>query len=112
VANVEAEVGRDWPDILADWWAATYLDGSGLESGFLAYPDIDLPSYLGTPSPLVPVVLGPGSAVENGLLWSSSAKYYLLTPGPTGSLTIRLGGEAGGSSSEQSALRMRIARVS
>jgi hypothetical protein len=38
VANVELETGRAWPELLADWWAATYLDGPGVESGPLTYP--------------------------------------------------------------------------
>jgi hypothetical protein len=29
VGNVEAEIGRDWEDIVADWWSAIYLDGPG-----------------------------------------------------------------------------------
>jgi hypothetical protein len=112
VANVEAQIGRAWPDILADWWAATDLDGSGVESGRLAYPTVDLPSYLGAPFPLVPVSLGPASASEDGTLWSSSAEFYLLAPDASGSLTVRLGGEAGGPSSAQSRLRLRIVRIS
>lgn len=112
VANVEAEVGRMWPDILADWWAATYLDGSAAGTGALAYPGIDLRTYLGAPFPLVPDTVGPGSTIEDGLLWSSSARYFLVAPDASGTLTLRLGGEAGGPSQPQAELRLRIVRIS
>lgn len=112
VANVEAKVGRDWPDILADWWAATYLDGPGPETGLLTYPELDLRAYLGPPFPLDPEPIGPSSMTDTGALLSSSAAYYLLTPNPAGTATVRLGGEAGGTSSPQAALRLRIIRIS
>lgn len=112
VANVEAELGREWPETIADWWSATFLDGPGPESGVLAYPSIDLREYLGAPFPLVPELLGPGTVARSGLLWSSSVAYYRLAPDPSGSTSVRLGGEAGGPSSPQAGLRLRIIRIS
>jgi hypothetical protein len=112
VANIVAEVGREWPGILADWWEATYRDGPGLETGTRVYPGLDLRDYLGSPFPLVPEAIGPGSTSESGELWSSSVAYYLLDPDASGSLSVRLGGEAGGESGAQAALRLRIIRIS
>jgi hypothetical protein len=112
VANVEAEVGRDWADIVADWWSAIYLDGPGPETGPLVYPDFNLRGFFGNQFPLHLDPLGPGSSRPSGLLWSSSASYYIVRPDPAGTLTVRLGGAGGGPISAQAALRMRIIRVS
>jgi hypothetical protein len=112
VGNVEAEVGGDWPDIVADWWSAIYLDGPGPESGPWVYPDFALRAFLGNQFPLHIDLLGPGSSRPSGLLWSSSAAYYLVTPDAGGTLTLRLGGEAGGPSPASAGLRMRIIRIS
>ena len=112
VANVEAQTGEPWPDLLADWWAATYLDGPGPETGPLTYPTIDLRAYLGSTFPLDPGPIGPGDARESGSLWSSSVRYYLVSPPVGGTLSVRLGGESGGPSAPQSALRLRVIRLS
>lgn len=112
VGNVEAEIGRDWEDIVADWWSAVYLDGPGPESGPWVYPDFDLRAFLGNQFPLHLDLLGPGTESPSGLLWSSSAAYYVVEPDEVGTLTLRLGGEAGGASSAHAALRMRIIRIS
>lgn len=112
VANVEAEVGLDWPDLLADWWSAILLDGPGPETGPLVYQGLDLRSLLGNPFPLIPGSIGQGGANPAGLLWLSSAAYYIVSPDKDGSITVRLGGEAGGTSSPQAALRLRIIRIS
>ncbi len=112
VANVEAEVGRDWADVLADWWTATYRDGPGPETGPRVYPVVDLRAYLGAPFPLVPSTLGPASATERDQLWSSSVAYYILTPDAAGTMSLRLGGDGGGQSAPQAALRLRIVRIS
>ena len=112
VSNVVTEVGREWPGLLADWWSAIYLDGSGPETGPLVYPNVHLRAFLGgNQFPLYTVPVGPGSLTPRGLLWSSSAAYYIVSPDPGGSMTIRLGGEAGGASAPQAALRLRIIRV-
>jgi len=112
VGNVEAEYGDDWHDIVADWWSAIYLDGPGPESGPWVYPDFYLRAFLGNQFPLHIDPLGPGSSRLGGLLWSSSAAYYIAAPEAGGTLTLRLGGEAGGPSASSAALRLRIIRIS
>jgi hypothetical protein len=112
VANVEAETGRAWGDLLGDWWSAIYLDGPGPETGPHVYPDVDLRGFLGNPFPLVPVELGAGDFGPSDSLWSSSAAYYIVTPSAAGSTSVRLGGEAGAPSSRQAGLRMKVIRIS
>jgi len=111
VANVEVETGTNWADLLSDWWSAVFMDGPGPESGALVYPTVDLRQFLGDPFPLVPDDLGPGDVTRSGALRSSSAGYYIVTPESGGSMTLRLGGEAGGASAPQAGMRMRIIRV-
>jgi hypothetical protein len=111
VANVEAVVGDSWPDLLADWWAAIYLDQPGPESGPLTYPDVDLKGFL-APFPLSPTSIGASGAVASGSLWSSSVGYYIVTPGTGATITMRLGGDGGAGSPANAALRLRIVRVS
>jgi hypothetical protein len=113
VANVEAETGTQWADLLSDWWSALYMDGAGPESGSRVFPRLDLRDYLGDPFPLVPTDLGSGDFLRAGLLRSSSAGYYLVSPSSVagGTTTVRLGGEAGGLRLPGAALRVRIIRV-
>jgi hypothetical protein len=111
VANVEAVTGLDWPELLADWWAAIYLDQPVPELGPLQYPDIDLKAFL-APFPLAPTAIGPSGTSSSASLWSSSAAYYLVSPGSGISLAVRLGGDKGGASPVHAALRLRIVRVS
>ena len=112
IANVEGRTGASWPDLVADWWSAVYLDGPGPESGPMVYPQTDLRAFLGDPFPLEPPTVGQSDFTATGALWSSSAAYYIVDPGLTGSSSVRLGGEAGGASAAQAALRMRIIRLS
>jgi len=112
VANVEAVVGGSWPDLIADWWSAIYLDGPGPESGPLVYPSVNLRAYLGSYYSLAPDSPGASDFTASGWLPSSSAAYYLVTPPLEGSMAVRIGGQAGGASSPQASLRMRIIRVS
>ncbi|MEQ1855990.1 MAG: IPT/TIG domain-containing protein [Longimicrobiales bacterium] len=110
VTNVEAETGLLWEDLVADWWSAVFLDGFAAPP--LAYPTVDLRAFLGNPYPVLPApITGAGLGVS-GSLWSSAAKYYMVSPGLGASVTLRLGGVAGGPSPAQSVLRMRIIRVS
>ncbi len=112
VSNVEVETGQAWPEGLADWWSAVYLDDPLPESGPLGYPDVDLRGFLGNPFPLEPVQLGGGDFVRGGSVWSSSAGYYIVAPPAGGSTALRLGGADGGPSSPEAALRMRVIRIS
>lgn len=111
VTNVEAESGTDWPLLLSDWWAATWLDGPGVETGPLTYPTIDLRGFVGDPFPLEPEEPGPGDFTRSGSLPSSAVAYYLVTPATGGSTTLRLAGSGGGESAPQAGLQLRIVRV-
>lgn len=111
VGNVEAETGTTWPTLLADWWSAVFVDGPGSETGPIVYPGVDLREFLGDPFPLAPTELGSGDFSRSGSLGSSSIGYYIVSPSAGGSMTLRLGGEAGGVSAPQAVLRMRIIRV-
>ena len=111
VDNVTQRLGTSWEDLLANWWAATYLDGSGV-GGNLEYAGLSLQDFLGeTNYTLDPEVLGGSDFEEVGSLWSSSAEYYIVVPSLQGSVTLRLGGGAGGSSTTGAALRWRIVRL-
>jgi hypothetical protein len=112
VANVETQTGAAWADLLADWWSATYLDTPGPGSGPLTYPTIDLRGYLGGSLPLEPTPIGSGDERDSGSLLSSSVRYYVVAPPLGGSASVRLGGEAGGPSAPQSAMRLRLIRIS
>jgi hypothetical protein len=111
VANVQAVTGAEWPDLIADWWAAIYLDQPQPAPGPLQYPDFDLIGFL-SPFPLSPTSIGSTGATSAGSLWSSSVAYYLLSPGPGITMAVRLGGDAGGASPPHAALRLRIVRIS
>jgi hypothetical protein len=111
VANVESVVMTDWPVLLGNWWAATYLDGPGHETGLLTYPDVDLKGFL-APFPLSPTQIGAAGLSASGSLWSSSVAYYHVSPGAGVSLAMRLGGNGGAASIPHAAMRMRIVRVS
>ena len=111
VANVEAETGTEWAGGLSDWWAAILLDGSGPETGNLTYSKTDLRGFLEDPFPLEPTFLGGSDFERSGTLRSSSVAYYIVDPSSSGTMTLRLGGEGGGSSAPQAGLRMRIIRV-
>ena len=111
VTNVEAETGTDWPSLLSDWWSAIHLDGPGPESGPLVYPTVDLRGFLEDPYPLEPIDLGGGDFTRSGSLRSSAVAYYIVDPSNGGSVTLRLGGEAGGPSIPQARMRMRVIRV-
>jgi hypothetical protein len=111
VGNVEAETGTNWPSLLSDWWAASWLDGLGIASGVLVFPTVDLRGFLGDPFPLQPEDVGGGEFTRSLSLRSSSAAYYIVKPVAGESTTLRLGGEGGGSSTAQAEARMRIMRV-
>jgi hypothetical protein len=103
-------MGLAWEEVLADWWAALYLDGESVGSR-LTYPGLDLRGLLGTDYVLEPEVLAATDFARSGSLWSSSAQYYIVVPTLQGSVTLRLGGEEGGASPSNAALRMRVLRL-
>lgn len=111
VDNVEAETGTPWPDLLSDWWSATWLDGTGLETGARSYPTVDLRAYLGDPFPVDPDDLGSGDFERTGSVRSASVRYYIVNPAASGTTTLRLGGSAGGQSSPQAEMGIRIVRI-
>lgn len=111
VANVEAETGTPWPDLLSDWWTAVWLDGPSPIPGPRDYPTVDLRTYLGSPYPLEPEELGGSDAEVSGSLRSAAVRYYIVTPGQGGSTTLRLGGQGGGASLPQAGMRLRIVRI-
>src|SRR5690606_32904313 len=111
VANVEAEVGRSWEDLVSDWWEATYRDEDGAGPERRSYPGFDLPAFLGEPPPLAPPELGGVDFQAAGSLPSSAARYHLLRPPSGGSLSVRLGGPAGGPHATGAGMRLRIVRV-
>jgi hypothetical protein len=111
VANVEAATGFEWPELLANWWSAVFMDQAASVEGPLQYPDIDLRGFL-APWPLSTNGVGPSGTIVGGFLWSSSVEYYVVGPGSLGTLSLRLGGERGGPATPQAGLRLRIVRVS
>ncbi len=112
--NVTARAGVPWEELLADWWTATYVDGHEAVGIRLTYPGLDLRELLGDDYVLLPETLGSADFTRSGSLWSSSVRYYIVVPTSQGSVTLRLGGEAGGARASPSgaALRMRVIRLS
>ncbi|MEM7417222.1 MAG: IPT/TIG domain-containing protein [Gemmatimonadota bacterium] len=111
VANVEAETGTSWPDLLSDWWTALWLDGPSPIPGPRDYPSVDLREYLGSPYPLEPEEIGGSDTEVSGSLRSAAVRYYIVTPGQGGSTTLRLGGQGGGASLPLAGMRLRIVRI-
>ena len=109
--NVSARAGVSWEELLADWWAATYWDVPAAVGSRLTYPGLDLVALLRDGYVLQPEELGAADFTRSGSLWSSSAQYYIVVPTLQGSVTLRLGGEAGGASPSGAALRMRVMRL-
>lgn len=109
--NVTARVGVPWEELLADWWAAVYLDGQDGVASRLTYPGLDLREFLANDFALNPEALGSADFTRSGSLWSSSVQYYIVVPTLQGSVTLRLGGEAGGASPSGAVLRMRVIRL-
>ena len=108
-ANVAAATGRAWPAVLADWFAALYVDGLSAAYPF-EYPSLNLRELLRStgPYPLSPETLGGSDFARSGSLWSSSARHYILVPPTYGFAVLRLGGEMGGNAPAEAALRLRV----
>ena len=109
--NVTVRAGVPWEKLLADWWTAIYVDGHEAVESRLTYPGLDLRELLGDDYVLQPETLGSADFTRSGSLWSSSVQYYIVVPTLQGSVTLRLGGEAGGASPSGAALRMRVIRL-
>ena len=112
-ANVEEVMGAPWPDIFSDWAAALYLDGTGPQPYAFEYPSVDLRALLRstTPYPLMPESVGSQDFSRAGVLWSSSARHYIVVPPTSGTVALRLGGEAGGNAPADAGMRFRIVRM-
>jgi hypothetical protein len=111
-ANVAAVMGAPWPDVFSDWTAALYLDGTGARPYPFEYPSVQLRDLLRTANgyPLSPEIVGSEDFSRTGLLWSSSVQQYIVVPPASGSVALRLGGEAGGNAPADAAFRFRIVR--
>jgi len=112
-ANVEQVTGASWPNVFLDWAASLYLDGVGARAYPFEYPTVQLRDLLqGTSGyPLSPEVVGSVDFSRSGTLWSSSVQHYIVVPPASGSVALRLGGEAGGNVPADAAFRLRIVRL-
>jgi hypothetical protein len=108
---VEAETGTDWATGLSDWWTAVWMDGENGLPDTPEFPDVDLKAFLGNPFPLEADVIGQSDFALYQSLRSASAAYYIVTPAAGGSMTLRVGGESGGTSLVQAGIEMRITRI-
>lgn len=115
VGNVTAATGEAWPDLLADFWSALYLEGTGAGDRYaLGYRSTDLASLVGGAGPAwpLPVLRGGGADfLHADTLWSSSARHYLLEPPAGQPLVLRMAGEAGGAAPVESELGLRVLRL-
>jgi hypothetical protein len=88
IENISAVTGSAWDALFAGWAAALYLDERAAE-----------------PYPFATDFTRAGS------LWSSSMTHYIVVPPNSGSVALRLGGEAGGIVPNDASLRLRIVRL-
>jgi hypothetical protein len=112
--NIAAVTGLTWEELFADWAAALYLDERAAEPYPFGYPSVDLRGLLATSTgsyPLSPEVVGSTDFTRAGSLWSSSMTHYIVVPPNSGSVALRLGGEAGGNMPKEASLRLRIVRL-
>lgn len=113
--NVVHQTGREWTALLADWWAATYLDGrSGAYPAELSYGDYRLRGKVARSNgadALIPPTVGSQHWGDDFALWSASARYYILRPPTGGSAVLRFGGGGGASEPTGAGLRLRIVRM-
>ncbi len=115
VDNVVWVTGGHWPDLVSEWSAALYLDGSGLPSRpELETPGIDLRRTLSTIDgsyPLDPLPLGGVSFSLPGTLWSSTSDFFIITSPPPGGLALSVSGPDGQPPVEDAAFRFMVVRL-
>ncbi len=113
VENVVGETGAEWSDLLSDWWSAVWLDDPSdpPPSPELAYGDVDLRAFVGTPYPLEAMDLGQQTFWLTRSMRSSSVAYYTVAPPADGSTILRVAGYAGGASLPVAGTRLRIIRI-
>jgi hypothetical protein len=118
-ANVEAVMGRAWPELFSDWSAALELERQVSLRGHLPlriellFLDFDLMEALemgegGFPS--TPAVHDFGDFMSQGRLWSASGAYFLIETAD-GGLALNLSGLSGGPVSPNSELRLKLVRL-
>ena len=117
--NVEAVMGRAWPDLFSDWSAALELERQVSVRGALPlrsellFLGFDLMEALATGGggfPSTPIVHDSGDFSDQGRLWSSSSAYFLIGTG-NGGMAVGLSGLNGGPVSRNSALRLKLVRL-
>jgi hypothetical protein len=106
-------MGASWPDVFSDWAASLYLDGAGSQAYPFEYPTVQLRDLLRSAGgyPLSPPAMGSADFSQTGVLWSSSMQHYIVVPPTSGSVVLRLGGEAGGNMPADAIIRLRIVRL-
>lgn len=124
VANVEAETGGAWTDLVADWWTAVFLELEATtpswwtDTGPWAYPGLDLSAFLAVDSTTggSPLFYQQGGTNDfppaaSGVLPSSAARYFVLVPRIEGDLTLAFAGQDGGDQAAGAELGLRIIRL-
>lgn len=118
-ANVEAVMGRAWPELFSDWSTALELERQVSLRGHLPvriellFLDFDLMEALETGGggfPSTPTVHDSGDFMSQGRLWSASGAYFLIET-TDGGLALDLSGLGGGPVSPNSELRLRLVRL-
>ncbi len=114
IENIAAVTGSTWTELFGDWAAALYLDERAAEPYPFEYPSVDLRRLLATSTgsyPLAPEVVGSADFTRAGSLWSSSMTHYIVVPPNSGSVALRMGGEAGGNMPKDASFGLRIVRL-
>lgn len=95
VDNLTAATGISWRQLVAEWVASLFLDGTNLPvRPELLVSGVNLRVALagGDGSyPLIPKAFGGSSAMYQGYLWPSAPDFFIITP-PPGGLTLWAGG--------------------
>jgi hypothetical protein len=114
VANLTAQTGESWPELMANWVGALFLDGTGVPvRPELIVPGVNLRMALAESDgsyPLRALVMGNESTLFSGMLWSSAPDYFIITP-PSGGVTLSVGGPMGGPPDGAMGLRTLLVRL-